>query len=86
MASKPPPDPRLVEIVERTLAPLRAFTPPEMLAVMREEMMDGMANDPYPAGLLRKLRPVPVVHESGDPAENHDAADAGWDRWRRGAG
>ena len=30
------------------------------------EMMDAMANYPYPAALLRKLRPPPVVLESGE--------------------
>jgi hypothetical protein len=41
---------------------------------MRAEMADAMASYPYPAALLRKLRPPPVVQKSTtQPINGHTA-------------
>jgi hypothetical protein len=64
MASQPPEDPLLLDIIERALSPYKELLPAETLAAMRAEMADAMASYPYPAALLRKLRPPPVVQKS----------------------
>jgi hypothetical protein len=74
MASQPPDNPLLLEIIERALAPYKELLPAETIAGMRAEMAEAMASYPYPAALLRKLRPPPVVQKSSTQPIDDGAA------------
>jgi 2-polyprenyl-3-methyl-5-hydroxy-6-metoxy-1,4-benzoquinol methylase len=66
--------PVLVETVEQALEPYKKILSPEMLEHFRQEALLELSNHPYPAALIRKLTPDPVVQASTDvpvrPSEN----------------
>jgi hypothetical protein len=57
-------DPALIEIVERKLAPYRGRVSPEMLEHFRQEALLLLSTHPYPAALLKQLKPPTVVDHS----------------------
>jgi hypothetical protein len=76
----PSGDAYLESIVERTIAPYRDLVTPDVLELMREMIVESLAEDEVGRDLLERARPRKVPIQSGDqPME--DAAEE-----RRGAG
>lgn len=65
MATLPTDDPMILEAIERAIEPFKHRLSPAALEIIRQEVAAQLATQPYPSALLRKLRPSPVVHESG---------------------
>jgi hypothetical protein len=77
MATLPTDDPMILEAIERALEPFKHRLAPAALAIVREEVAALLATQPYPSALLRKLRPLPIVHESGvQPTEGNSASSS----------
>lgn len=73
-------DPLLEEKLDRALAPYVDLLPPEVLAQLREDLGDFATTHPEMARMLARLRPPPVVAESGEvptsAAESSNQGDA----------
>ena len=78
MATLSTDDPMILEAIERAIEPFKHRLAPAALAIVRQEVAALLATQPYPTALLRKLRPAPVVLESGVKATegNDDASTA----------
>jgi hypothetical protein len=63
---EPPVDPTLEAELDRALDPYRELVPPDLLAAMRETLADALTTHPVGARLLARVRPPPVVAQSGD--------------------
>ena len=64
----------ILEAIERAIEPFKHRLAPAALEIVRREVAALLATQPYPSALLRKLRPPPMVLESGvKPTEGNDA-------------
>ena len=67
-------DPIVLAQVERALEPYRAFVPPDLLQVFREELIYAMTEGPVLKELVNRLRDRPAVEHSGaTPTQEADA-------------
>ena len=70
-------DPFFEAEVERALRPYRALLTPELVEVFRDELILALVEHPEGAALLRRVRPVAMVTESGpQPIEHGSEAGA----------
>jgi hypothetical protein len=65
MTTKRAHDPVLEAEVERAMKPYKKLLPPKMQAVFRENLVRALTQDPKGKALLDKVRPGPLVTESG---------------------
>lgn len=64
---KPPVDEAfLASLVDEALSAYRELVPPEVLAVMREEMLLGLREHPVMEAVARRAAPRAVPERSGD--------------------
>jgi len=71
------PDPLLEAKLDRALLPYVGLLPPEILAEFRDHLADFMTTHPAMERMLARLRPPPVVAESGEvPTSNEKPSEA----------
>lgn len=59
-------EPALLEAVEEALAPYVPLHPPEVIAIMRRNMIEILSTHPYPAALVTQLNARRIRFESGE--------------------